>query len=106
MNRSTRTILGAAAALALLLPGAAGAQEGGSKRKSVRGKGDIKVNQYGRGGSGGGGSVDLGVAEIEGRIFKPSVFFVLARSDFQYQAIAFRTNFTDRIVDEAKRRPF
>ncbi len=78
------------------------AQEG--PNKSVRGKGNIKVSDFDR--SSGGGSTDLGIAEIEGRIFKPSVFFVLARRDFQYQAIAFRQSFLDRIVTGATKRPF
>ncbi len=90
-------------ALALcLLSMPALAQEAASK--SVRGKGNIKVSDYDR--SSGAGSTDLGIAEIEGRIFKPSVFFVLARRDFQYQAIAFRQSFLDRIVAGATKRPF
>jgi len=74
-----------------------------AKKGSSRGKNRIKVDQYAGSGS---DSTDLGVAEIEGRIFKPAVFFVLARSDFQYQAIKFRNSFVDRIVKSAIRRPF
>ena len=70
----------------------------------MRGQGNIKVSEYDR--SNGSGSTDLGIAEIEGRIFKPSVFFVLARRDFQYQAIAFRQSFLDRIVSGALKRTF
>ncbi len=80
------------------------------KRESVRGKGRITVNKYGSAAvsddSGGGDSTDLGVAEIEGRIFKPAVFFVLARSDIQYRALHFKQNFVDRIVLGALKRPF
>ncbi|MEY3012373.1 MAG: hypothetical protein RIT45_1108 [Pseudomonadota bacterium] len=104
MNRKQITALVASLSLAatLLVPAFASAQQ---KRNSVRGKGDIKVSDYdGRGG--GGGSVDLGVAEIEGRIFKPSVFFVLARRDFQYQGIQFKQSFSDRIIKDAMLRPF
>ena len=81
------------------------------KRESVRGKGRITVNKYGSAAvsddSGGGAdSTDLGVAEIEGRIFKPAVFFVLARSDIQYRALQFKQNFVNRIVLGALKRPF
>ena len=62
--------------------------------------GEIRVNDVDS------GSVDLGVTEIEGRIFKPSVFFVLARSDISYKGINFKQDFTDRIVIEALKRPF
>ncbi len=75
------------------------------KRESARGKSRIKVDDYASGSSG-SGSVDLGVAEIEGRIFKPAVFFVLARQDFRYSALKFRQSFIDRIVKSAMRRPF
>ncbi len=78
--------------------------EAHAKKASARGKNRIKVDQYASGSS--GGATDLGVAEIEGRIFKPAVFFVLARSDFQYQAIKFRNSFVERIVKSAVRRPF
>jgi len=74
-----------------------------AKKSSARGKNRIKVDQYASSGS---DSTDLGVAEIEGRIFKPAVFFVLARSDFQYKAITFRNSFVNRIVKGAIRRPF
>jgi hypothetical protein len=81
------------------------------KRESVRGKGRITVDKYGSAdvsddSGGGGDSTDLGVAEIEGRIFKPAVFFVLARSDIQYQALRFKQNFVNRIVLGALKRPF
>lgn len=76
-----------------------------AKKKSSRGKNRIKVDQY-AGGGGNGGSFDLGTASIEGRIFKPAVFFVLARSDFKYTAIKFKNSFVDRIVTSAIRRPF
>lgn len=101
--RSTATLRIGALLLGatLIFPALAMGQESG--RKSVRGKGNIKVSDYDRSGS---GSVDLGVAEIEGRIFKPSVFFVLARRDFQYQGVQFRKTFSDRIITEAMKRPF
>jgi hypothetical protein len=102
-TKATRTLalIAGLVVLAFAFTPLAGAQE--KKRNSVRGKGDIKVNSFDRGRS---GSVDLGVAEIEGRIFKPSVFFVLARRDFQYQGIQFRQSFLDRVVSGAMKRPF
>lgn len=98
---SARVISGVTVLSLLFVPLLASSQE---KRKGVRGQGNIRVNEYD--GRSGGGSTDLGIAEIEGRIFKPSVFFVLARKDFQYQAIAFRQSFVDRVVEGAVRRPF
>ncbi len=102
MTKTIRTLTALAAIAIVAMPLAASAQE--KQRKTVRGQGNIKVSDYDR--SAGGASTDLGIAEIEGRIFKPSVFFVLARRDFQYQAIAFRQSFLDRIVTGALKRPF
>lgn len=102
MTKTIRRLLAIAVIGCVTVPMSATAQD--KQRKSVRGQGNIKVSDYDR--AGGGASTDLGIAEIEGRIFKPSVFFVLARRDFQYQAIAFRQSFIDRIVTGALKRPF
>jgi len=88
----------AIATVVSLLGGSAMAAERNSKIKG--GSGKISVSDADRGG------VDLGVANIEGRIYKPSVFFVLVRSDMAYQGIDFKQNFTDRIVRGALKRPF
>lgn len=110
--RNHRWLLAAAGtlcALALILPAGSAFSQAKKKkaRESVRGKGRVSVDSYdARKQGGGGGSTDLGVSEIEGRIFKPAVFFVLARSDFQYQAIEFKQSFVDRILVGALKRPF
>ena len=80
----------------LVVAFAAGTALAQSGKKS----GEIRVNDVDS------GSVDLGVTEIEGRIFKPSVFFVLARSDWSYKGLSFKQDFADRIVLEALKRPF
>lgn len=73
-------------------------------RSSVRGKGNISVNKYDAAGQ--SNDTDLGAIEIEGRIFKPAVFFVLARGDIRYQGLQFKQSFVDRIVIGALKRPF
>lgn len=95
-----RAMIAAAALLALASATGAAAQV---KQGKIKGKGDgnIRVNDADR-----AGVEDLGVANIEGRIYKPSVFYVLARGEVQYQGIEFRQDFTDRIVKGAKKRPF
>lgn len=66
-----------------------------------KGSGKISVDDADR-----AGSIDLGVQDIEGRIYKPSVFYVLARGNINYTGIEFRQNFLDRIVKGALKRPF
>jgi hypothetical protein len=66
-----------------------------------KGSGKITVDDADR-----GGSIDLGVTDIEGRIYKPSVFYVLARGNIAYTGIEFKQNFLDRIVKSALKRPF
>ncbi len=65
-----------------------------------KGSGKISVDDADSGGT------SLGEISIEGRIYKPSVFYVLARSNFNYSGIEFKQNFTDRIVKGALKRPF
>lgn len=74
-----------------------------TKQGKIKGKGDgnIRVDDADR-----AGVENLGVANIEGRIYKPSVFYVLARGEVQYQGLEFRQDFTDKILKGAKRRPF
>ncbi|MFZ4577256.1 MAG: hypothetical protein ACOYOB_02580 [Myxococcota bacterium] len=106
--RNVRRNAGWLAALVALLvvafasvPADAFAQAKGSKIKG-KGDGQIRVNDADRG----SGAVDLGVIDIDGRIYKPSVFYVLARGDIRYSGIEFRQNFLDRIVKGAQKRPF
>lgn len=93
--------LAAAAMVAGPLLGAALAKPG---RSSVRGKGNISVNKYDAAGQ--SDDTELAAIEIEGRIFKPAVFFVLARGDIAYQGLQFKQSFVDRIVIDALKRPF
>lgn len=72
-----------------------------SKLKGGKGDGNIRVSD-----ADSRGATDLGIAEIEGRIYKPSVFYVLARGDIAYQGLEFRQSFLDRIVKGALKRPF
>ena len=95
-----QAMMAAAVLLMLVSAGSAFAQ---AKQGKIKGKGDgnIRVNDADR-----AGVEDLGVANIEGRIYKPSVFYVLARGEVQHQGIEFRQDFTDKIVKGAKKRPF
>ena len=93
------TVFAIAACVALFSAGAY-AQTAGKGKIKGKGDGNIRVNDADK------GATDLGVIDIEGRIYKPSVFYVLARSDLSYQGLEFRQNFTDRIVKGALKRPF
>lgn len=104
-SRSLKLVVTLLVAAALALPASFAFGQAKKKRDSVREKGGVSVDSYDQRNRG-GGATDLGVAEIEGRIFKPAVFFVLARSDFQYQAIEFKQSFVDRILAGALKRPF
>lgn len=44
--------------------------------------------------------------KIDGRIYKPSVFYVLARSNIIWGGLEIPQNFTSRIFRDAMRRPF
>ena len=91
-------ILGCLFAVAVLAVPAM-AQERASKVKG-KGTGNIRVNDADK------GVEELDLQNIEGRIYKPSVFYVLARGDVQYAGLEMRQNFVDRIVKGAMRRPF
>ena len=49
---------------------------------------------------------DLADIDIEGRIYKPSVFYVVARRSINYEGLDFKQDFVDRIVKGALKRPF
>ncbi len=68
----------------------------------AHGKGNIKVDHY----QTKDGATELETQMIEGRIYKPSVFYVLARSNINYAGLEIRQDFTDRIVKGALKRPF
>lgn len=87
------------AGLLTLVAGSALAAERDSKVKG-KGSGNIRVNDADK------GVQELDLQNIEGRIYKPSVFYVLARSEVKYSPLDFRQNFVDRIVKGAQKRPF
>ena len=92
---------------ATALCGVASAQqapERKSKLKGSKGTGNIKVNDVDRGA--GGGEELAGPIEIEGRIYKPSVFYVVARRSINYEGLDFKQDFVDRIIKGALKRPF
>lgn len=100
MNRS---LFAAIVAIAMAFSASAAmAQVRTDSKIKGKGSGQIRVNDSDRGGSG----TDLGVIDIEGRIYKPSVFYVLARGDIKYSGIEFKQSFLDRIVKGALKRPF
>lgn len=80
------------------------APERKSKLKGTKGSGNIKVNDVDRGA--GGGEELAGPIEIEGRIYKPSVFYVVARRSINYEGLDFKQDFVDRIIKGALKRPF
>ena len=91
------------AAVMLAAPGEASAQarRTASKIRTGNGTGEIKVNDADR-----SAATDLGITDIEGRIYKPSVFYMLARSEIAYAGLEVQQEFSGRIVKGALRRPF
>lgn len=49
---------------------------------------------------------DLGTLEIQGKIYKPTVFYVLARSEQGYRGLDIEFRFLDRIVKGLSKMPF
>lgn len=94
-----RKLIAAVTVLASLLLVSTASAERESKVKG-KGSGNIRVNDADK------GVQELDLQNIEGRIFKPSVFYVLARSEVKYTPLDFRQNFVDRIVKGAQKRPF
>jgi hypothetical protein len=66
--------------------------------------GEIRVNQLDAPAA--GASHHLGETVIFGRIFKPSVFLVLARAEVSWSGVAVRQDYASRVVNDALRRPF
>ncbi len=50
--------------------------------------------------------VELEGLEIEGRIAKPQVFYILGRSSIRYENLSMDQSFVHRIIDAAKKNPF
>ncbi len=103
-TRWTAKLVGILAVVAMVATPTLVSAQAKKKRSSVRGTGNISVNKFDAAGQ--GDDTDLGAIEIEGRIFKPAVFFVLARGNIQYQGLQFKQSFVDRIVVGALKRPF
>lgn len=64
-------------------------------------KGELRVKDMDK-----SATTDLGQIDIEGRIYKPSVFYVLARSGIDYKLPEISNNFVPRILTGAFKRPF
>lgn len=73
---------------------------GVSSLKGANG-GEVRVNDADK-----AASTDLGPIYIEGRIYKPSVFYVLARSPIDYKLPEIANNFVPRILTGVFKRPF
>jgi hypothetical protein len=51
--------------------------------------------------------VDLGEMTVEGKILKPTVFYVLARKSFNWQASKIHSpDFVKRIISSSRKNPF
>jgi len=84
---------------------AADPHKAAERQSKIKGKsgGQIRVDAADKNS---GGGTDLADIDIEGRIYKPSVFYVMEKADIKYTGIDFKQNFTDRIVKGAQKRPF
>lgn len=49
---------------------------------------------------------ELEAMVIEGKVAKPTVFYVLGRSTIRYEGLKMDRSFVRRIVDSARRNPF
>ncbi|MBM4345078.1 MAG: hypothetical protein FJ100_17040 [Deltaproteobacteria bacterium] len=94
-----RKIVAVLVALGALTASPALAGERDSKVKG-KGSGNIRVNDADK------GVQELDLQNIEGRIYKPSVFYVLARSEVKIASLDFRQSFIDRVYKGALKRPF
>lgn len=77
------------------IPGSALARPSGLKGHA--GTGEVRVAKD---------PIELTTTPIEGRVLRPSVFFVLARANLNYQGLQFAQDFTPRIEKAALKRPF
>jgi hypothetical protein len=101
LHRTALRVLAATVLAAVALPAVALAAPTRESKIKGKGTGEIRTNDADR-----GAATDLGITDIEGRIYKPSVFYMLARSEIAYAGIEAKQNFTDRIVRGALKRPF
>lgn len=73
------------------------------KKPLARGQGNITVSAADKRSQ---SDIDLGVQKIDGVVYKPSVFYVLARGTIDFTALDIKQDFTSRIVKQALRLPF
>jgi len=111
MTKKLFSAVGLALALFLVAPAVAQAQSGDDKAASdddakKEGEGEspeVKVER------GAGGKKVYRITTgfvIEGRIQKPNAFYVLERSQINYDWAALKKNFIPRILDAVKKKPF
>ena len=86
--------------VAMALSSASAAPPVRDSKVKGKGSGNIRVNDADK------GVQELDLQNIEGRIYKPSVFYVLARSEVKYTPLDFRQSFVDRVYKGALKRPF
>ncbi len=96
-----------AAALVCCVSASGWAQTGGDKGSETKKEGEeapeVKVER------GAGGKKVYRITTgfvIEGRIQKPNAFYVLERSQINYDWAALKKNFVPRILDAVKKSPF
>ena len=73
------------------------------KAPLARGQGNISVSSADKHSQ---SDIDLGEQKIDGMVYKPSVFYVLARGSINFTALSFKQDFTARIVQQALKLPF
>lgn len=83
------------------MSGASGIR-GAGRIKGTAGTGEVRVNTVDDKST----VTELGPINIEGRMYKPSVFYVLGRGNISYQGIQLHQDFTDKILKGALTRPF
>ena len=107
MDKTTsKAVIAAMLLMSLSAPALAAGGDGTVRKSSLKGakgSGNIKVDSADR--AAGGEELNPAI-EIEGRIYKPSVFYVVARRSINYEGLDFKQDFVDRIVKGALKRPF
>ena len=81
-----RWVTGAAAAVALMLPAMAEAQNQGTRRP--------------------GRVIRLGEFKIEGQIQKPQAFYILQRSNLNFEGLELKNSFVPKIIKSVEQAPF
>lgn len=84
MMRKISALLGLCLSLTLLVPGAVFAQSAPKKKKVIR----------------------LDALTVEGRIQKPQAFYILQRSNLNFDELSNSEHFTPKIVKSLDKEPF